>query len=300
MINPQKFYLSISICIIDFILFVFFVLQANKSSLCNILAFIAFLLLPVLSIWTIICLINFVKLYFKTKNFEKDRCNKNISQDKYKQYNYSYEKLPDNYFNAKAINTLLPQNTYNGDINQRFNKPKDYYSYIKKDNNQLNTEKYRKEHQEEYLAKLKVEFVEENNREPNFADLKHAIFAENEEDFDFHNDYNESGNREYFYIDNKWCFFDFYDEEYKYKLISCENKVFYTDCFIDAITNKTKKLIKFIKDNPTKTIIYEADLKSKDKILTTGQLIKCLNCNYEYYSDNKKCPNCNISTQENL
>lgn len=176
---------------------------------------------------------------------------------------------------------------------------------LMRDERDLKTKEYRKKHQCKYLSQLKMDFYEEVGLEPNFEKQKHCIFAENEEDFTYENDYHadeeeHQGEREYFFMNGKWCYFDFNDDKKEYNLTICDNKVFYTDCYIDNISKKTKKLLKFIKENPEIKIFYEADLKNQEKILKTGKQIVCFHCEYTYFSDNKKCPNCGYLTKDTL
>lgn len=199
---------------------------------------------------------------------------KKNQEKKYKNYNYSHEK------------------------------PKQQKG-IKQQDNSSKTEEYRKNHQSEFISQLKMNFYDEFEEEPNFEKQKHCIFVENEEDFGFENDYHadekeHQGEREYFLLNNEWCFFDFDDNTKKYTLTNCKNKIFYNDCYIDTISKKTKKILNFFKQNPTRTIFFEADLKNQEKILKTGSQITCINCEYTYFSDNKKCPNCGYLTKDIL
>ena len=176
---------------------------------------------------------------------------------------------------------------------------------MEQQDNSSKTKEYRKNHQNEFISQLKMNFYDEFEEEPNFEKQKHCIFAENEEDFGFENDYHadekeHQGEREYFLLNNEWCFFDFDDNTKKYTLTSCKNKIFYNDCYIDTISQKTKKILNFFKQNPTRIIFYEADLKNQEKILKTGNRIACINCEYTYFSDNKKCPNCGYLTKDTL
>ena len=199
---------------------------------------------------------------------------KKNQEKKYKNYNYSHEK------------------------------PKQQKE-IEQQDNSSKTKEYRKNHQNEFISQLKMNFYDEFEEEPNFEKQKHCIFAENEEDFGFENDYHadekeHQGEREYFLLNNEWCFFDFDDNTKKYTLTSCKNKIFYNDCYIDTISQKTKKILNFFKQNPTRIMFYEADLKNQEKILKTGNRIACINCEYTYFSDNKKCPNCGYLTKDTL
>lgn len=203
-----------------------------------------------------------------------DEIRKKNQEKKYKNYNYSHEK------------------------------PK-RQKEIEQQDNSLKTKEYRKNHQNEFISQLKMNFYDEFEEEPNFEKQKHCIFAENEEDFGFENDYHadekeHQGEREYFLLNNEWCFFDFDDNTKKYTLTSCKNKIFYNDCYIDTISQKTKKILNFFKQNPTRIMFYEADLKNQEKILKTGNRIACINCEYTYFSDNKKCPNCGYLTKDTL
>jgi len=203
-----------------------------------------------------------------------DEIRKKNQEKKYKNYNYSHEK------------------------------PKQQKE-IEQQDNSLKTKEYRKNHQNEFISQLKMNFYDEFEEEPNFEKQKHSIFAENEEDFGFENDYHadekeHQGEREYFLLNNEWCFFDFDDNTKKYTLTSCKNKIFYNDCYIDTISQKTKKILNFFKQNPTRIMFYEADLKNQEKILKTGNRIACINCEYTYFSDNKKCPNCGYLTKDTL
>lgn len=203
-----------------------------------------------------------------------DEIRKKNQEKKYKNYNYSHEK------------------------------PKQQKE-IEQQDNSLKTKEYRKNHQNEFISQLKMNFYDEFEEEPNFEKQKHCIFAENEEDFGFENDYHadekeHQGEREYFLLNNEWCFFDFDDNTKKYTLTNCKNKIFYNDCYIDTISKKTKKILNFFKQNPTRTIFFEADLKNQEKILKTGSQIACINCEYTYFSDNKKCPNCGYLTKDTL
>lgn len=203
-----------------------------------------------------------------------DEIRKKNREKKYKNYNYSHEKLKQ----QKAI---------------------------KQQDNSSKMEEYRKSHQSEFISQLKMNFYEEFKEEPIFEKQKHCIFAENEEDFGFENDYHadeeeHQGEREYFLLNGEWCFFDFDNNTKKYSLTNCKNKIFYSDCYIDTISKKTKKILHFFKQKPTKTIFYEADLKNQEKILKTGKQIACINCKYTYFSDNKKCPNCGYLTKDTL
>ena len=203
-----------------------------------------------------------------------DEIRKKNQEKKYKNYNYSHEK------------------------------PKQQKE-IEQQDNSSKTKEYRKNHQNEFISQLKMNFYDEFEEEPNFEKQKHCIFAENEEDFGFENDYHadekeHQGEREYFLLNNEWCFFDFDDNTKKYTLTSCKNKIFYNDCYIDTISQKTKKILNFFKQNPTRIMFYEADLKNQEKILKTGNRIACINCEYTYFSDNKKCPNCGYLTKDTL
>lgn len=85
--QTHKLYLSLSLLISDFVLFVFFVLQAEKHSFCNILAFILCLALPVLFVWFLVCLVKLIIFCIKNKT------NQPVSKEdnKHRKYNYSYE-----------------------------------------------------------------------------------------------------------------------------------------------------------------------------------------------------------------
>ena len=161
--------------------------------------------------------------------------------------------------------------------------------------------KFRTENQEEFLSKLKEDYFEETGKKADFDSLKCSIFAR-DDDLDYNSDYDNEhqGEREYFKFDGKWCYFDFDYERMEYKFIKLEDKQFLNDCYIDKMGKKTKKLIKFIQANPYKLTFREVHLKDPSKILQTGKLIECLNCDYAYHMDNKKCPNCGMSTKENI
>lgn len=161
--------------------------------------------------------------------------------------------------------------------------------------------KFRTEHQKEFLSQLKEDYLEETGKKADFEGLKCSIFSK-DNDLDYNNDYDNDhqGEREYFKFEGKWCYFDFDCERMEYKFIILEDKQFINDCYIDKIGRKTKKLIKFIQANPSKLIFREVHLKDSTKILQTGKLIECVNCDYAYHMDNKKCPNCGMSTKENI
>jgi len=200
-------------------------------------------------------------------------------------------------FNSQSSMQNKPQNiSFEYSIHQ--NKPIENHNEVKSYNE---IETYKKENQKEYISALKFNYFEETGEKVSFENQKHSIFTE-EPDFDMHNEYHQLGNgcREYFLLNNKWCYFNYDDEYMQYKLELIEKKVFLYDCYIDKTTNITKKLIKYIKNNPQKICFYNADIKDQDKIFKTGGVIQCCNCEYSYFADNKKCPNCGISTKENL
>ena len=162
---------------------------------------------------------------------------------------------------------------------------------------------YQKEKQEDFLIKLKYDFFEEHNTQPDFIKQKQSIYVFEDEGFRYENDYQteeHQGEREYFLFDGNWAYFNFNLDYMSYKLVICNNKKFYGDCYIDNISYKTKKLLNFIKNNPNKISFLEVDLKNQDEILRTGLEIECNNCNYVYFSGNKKCPNCGYLTKYTL
>lgn len=240
-------------------------------------------------------------LDFSKNDTETDlqKIQKKNQEKKYKNYNYSYDRLS----SEKRVFQKKTAINYTVDINKRLDSYEKYKRYIPKDINEIKMEEYRKNHQSEYISQLKVEYFEEYQKEPNFEMQKQVIFAPNEDDFNYNNDYQtdeHQGEREYFIFNKKWAFFDFNDDVKKYKLIICDNKVFYTECCIDDISRKTKKLLNFINKNPDKIEFFEADLKNQEKILKTGVKIECRNCDYTYFSDNKKCSNCGYLTKDTL
>ncbi len=230
---------------------------------------------------------------------------KRRNESKYRIYNYSHEKLlsKDKHQTTTSKNKEHYSVNYTVNTNERLDPYEKYNLRSEKDFSEIKLEEYRKEHQSEYISRLKMEFFEEYQKEPNFENCKQVIFAINEDDFDYNNVYNEyehQDEREYFVFNRKWAFFDFNDDIKKYKLIICENKKFYTECYIENISTKTKKLLNFIKSNPDKIEFYEAELKNQEKTLKTGTKIKCSNCGYIYFSDNKKCPNCKYLTSDTI
>ena len=197
-------------------------------------------------------------------------------ENKYKNYNYSHTSNKENFENISEDKSIEEQD---------------------------DTITRQKENQEEYLSKLKYDFIEEYNKKPDFINQKQTIYIFDDEGFEYKNDYQieeHQGEREYFLFDGQWAYFNFNIDYMSYELVICKDKKFYGDCYIDNISKKTKKLLKFIKNNPTKHAFLEADLKNQDKILKTGVEISCNNCDYIYFSDNKRCPNCGYLTKYTL
>lgn len=291
---------------INFILFItLLAFSDGKDGLFLNLSCIFMLLTPVLLITLIIIAVR-SKYYNKTSQTQLTNCN--ISQTHICKfcgcvYPIELTACPTcNNSPEKAKEIKKADNEWRQECNKKQNNilPELHEDECNKEQQEISLENYRKENQADYIAKLKMDYFEEYNNKPDFEHQKHCIFAEYEDDFDVHKDYNQNCCREYFIYNGSWSYFDFDDDEYSYRLITCKNKRFYTECYIDKITPKTKELLKFIKENPEKTEFLNVDLKNKSKILQTGGIITCLNCGYDYFSDNKKCPNCDISTKENL
>lgn len=144
----------------------------------------------------------------------------------------------------------------------------------------------------ENIEKLKKEYIEENfNEETDFENFKYSIYEDGDNYFEHGYQEQCSGEREYFLLNNQWCYFTFDNETFKYTFKIEKNKTFSKNCRVDWTDKKTQQLIKYLLSNPSKKKFYEADLK---KQITTGKLIKCEWCGYRYHSDNWECPNCGV------